>query len=91
MEIGIGLLAVLGQRSVKKRRKKKGKRKTSESRKKKLQFGGSFVQEGGAFKDPLENTGELFVLLYIPSLCGNEPEPEEKWGIRISAGKSFSQ
>lgn len=59
---------------------KKGKERQVKARKKnqKLQFGASFVKEGGALKDPLENTGELFVLLYIPSLCGNEAKPEKK-------------
>lgn len=59
---------------------KERKRETTEDQK--LQFGLSSAEEGGALKEPLENTGELRVLLYIPSLCGNKTKPEEKWGDR---------
>lgn len=70
---------------------KKKEKKENTKKKQRLQFGVSFVQKGGAFTEPLENTGELFLLLSIPGLCGNQPKPGEESGIGGSAGNAFSQ
>lgn len=53
---------------VKPERMKKGKREKEREKKGLEVFGYSFVQEGGALKSPLENSGEfcLLVLRYIP-------------------------
>lgn len=84
----IVVLTVSGQGSVK---KNKRQIKTSESSKKKqrLQSGASFVQEGGAFKDPLENTGELFCCFTFPVFVGTNQNLRKSGGSGYLLGNLF--
>lgn len=63
----------------------KDRKRSSEKRRERQNLGHSFVKEGGALKDPLENSGEfcLLVLHYVPTADFMGTNQNQKRGIKL--------
>lgn len=89
MEIGIGLLAVLGQRSVKKEEKKKEKERQVKAGKRSCSLEGALFKKVGHSKTRWRILGNYLCCFTFPVSVGTNPNLRKSGGSGYLLGKAF--